>query len=47
MPADMILLQTSSDDGTAYVETANLDGEKNCKIKTSIFQNNKLYPAQL
>lgn len=26
IPADMILLQTSSSDGAAYVETSNLDG---------------------
>lgn len=47
IPADIILLQTSEENGVAYVETSNLDGERNLKTKTSIFQNNKLYPVQL
>ena len=34
LPADIILLDSSSPDGIAYIETANLDGEKNLKLKT-------------
>lgn len=33
VPADMVLLHTSDSKGVAYVETKNLDGETNLKIK--------------
>lgn len=33
-PADLILI-TSSSEGTAFIETASLDGEKNLKLKNS------------
>ncbi|KAG0145463.1 hypothetical protein CROQUDRAFT_45753 [Cronartium quercuum f. sp. fusiforme G11] len=32
-PADIILLSSSEPDGLAYIETSNLDGETNLKIK--------------
>ena len=32
-PADLLLLSSTNDDGIAYVETMNLDGETNLKIK--------------
>ncbi len=32
-PADMVLLATSDGFGVAYIETANLDGETNLKLK--------------
>lgn len=32
-PADLVLLATSDDDGVAYVETKQLDGESNLKVK--------------
>ena len=35
VPADMILLTSSEDFGNGYVETANIDGESNLKLKTS------------
>ncbi|GMT21989.1 hypothetical protein PFISCL1PPCAC_13286, partial [Pristionchus fissidentatus] len=33
LPADILLIRTSSDDGNAFVETSNLDGESNLKHK--------------
>ena len=32
-PADLVLLQSSTADGSAFVETANLDGETNLKVR--------------
>lgn len=35
LPADIILLTSSENHGIAYVETSNIDGESNLKIKMS------------
>ncbi|KAL6335373.1 hypothetical protein AAG906_029616 [Vitis piasezkii] len=35
-PADLLLLSSSYDDGICYVETMNLDGETNLKVKRSL-----------
>eukprot|EP01041_Mallomonas_annulata_P008259 gene8259-16990_t len=35
IPADVVLLATSESSGSAYIETANIDGENNLKIKQS------------
>lgn len=35
-PADLILLSSSYDDGVCYVETMNLDGETNLKLKQGL-----------
>ena len=36
IPADLILLSTSDNDGGCYVETKNLDGETNLKVRQSL-----------
>eukprot|EP01060_Flectonema_neradi_P034818 TRINITY_DN6234_c0_g1_i2.p1 TRINITY_DN6234_c0_g1~~TRINITY_DN6234_c0_g1_i2.p1 ORF type:complete len:1050 (+),score=201.27 TRINITY_DN6234_c0_g1_i2:167-3316(+) len=36
IPADVLILSTSRDDSSAYVETANLDGEGNLKKKLPV-----------
>eukprot|EP00268_Persea_americana_P043553 TRINITY_DN4382_c0_g1_i1.p1 TRINITY_DN4382_c0_g1~~TRINITY_DN4382_c0_g1_i1.p1 ORF type:complete len:1225 (+),score=236.00 TRINITY_DN4382_c0_g1_i1:478-4152(+) len=35
-PADLLLLSSSYEDGICYVETVNLDGETNLKVKRSL-----------
>jgi P-type E1-E2 ATPase len=35
IPADMVILSSSGPKGTCYVETKNLDGETNLKIKNA------------
>lgn len=35
-PADLVLLQSSSNQGACSIETANLDGETNLKVKQAI-----------
>ena len=41
-PADLLLLSSTNDDGIAYVETMNLDGETNLKIKKALDQTKGL-----
>ncbi|RUS20286.1 hypothetical protein BC937DRAFT_95535 [Endogone sp. FLAS-F59071] len=42
VPADIIILATSEPDGLCYVETQNLDGETNLKIRRSLNATNEL-----
>ncbi|PLN81677.1 phospholipid-translocating P-type ATPase [Aspergillus taichungensis] len=36
IPADMVVLSTSDPDGACYVETKNLDGETNLKVRSAL-----------
>lgn len=38
IPADILLLSSSNGDGTAFMQTSNLDGEKNLKPRYSIHE---------
>jgi len=35
LPADLIILASSADNGSAYIETSSIDGETNLKLRTS------------
>ena len=41
IPADMVLLASTDEEGLAFIETAELDGETNLKIKTSLRDANE------
>ena len=44
VPADIILLSTNRDDGSCFIETSTLDGEKNLKSrKVQEILNNEIF----
>jgi magnesium-transporting ATPase (P-type) len=44
MPCDMMLIYSTGTKGTCYVETKNLDGETNLKLKMINKKVNAVYP---
>jgi P-type E1-E2 ATPase len=46
-PADLLLLASDNHDGICYVETLNLDGESNLKIKKAPDETAGLTPATI
>jgi len=46
IPADIVILSTSDADGVCYVETKNLDGETNLKIRHSLRSGRKIKHAR-
>jgi len=42
IPADLIVLASSLENGNCYIETGALDGEKNMKPKCSLFETHEL-----
>eukprot|EP00824_Muranothrix_gubernata_P008681 TRINITY_DN2115_c0_g1_i1.p1 TRINITY_DN2115_c0_g1~~TRINITY_DN2115_c0_g1_i1.p1 ORF type:complete len:1059 (-),score=246.27 TRINITY_DN2115_c0_g1_i1:588-3764(-) len=47
IPADMIALSTSEPQGLCYVETSNLDGETNLKIRQALPETFRLQPTEV
>lgn len=46
VPADIIVLSTSEADGACYIETKNLDGETNLKVRTALHSGRKVKRAR-
>jgi magnesium-transporting ATPase (P-type) len=46
-PADLVLLSSSGDQGMCYIDTCNLDGETNLKIRNSIPDTSRLVEASM
>ena len=47
VPSDILVLQTSNTDGSAFVETSSLDGETNLRLKRAPASTNSIDPARL
>ena len=46
IPADIVVLSTSDPDGACYVETKNLDGETNLKVRQALQSGRKIKHAR-
>ncbi|RMZ90024.1 hypothetical protein DV736_g2739, partial [Chaetothyriales sp. CBS 134916] len=45
IPADLVVISTSDPDGACYIETKNLDGETNLKVRTALQAGRKVRHA--
>lgn len=46
VPADIVVLSTSDPDGACYIETKNLDGETNLKVRTALYSGRSVKRAR-
>ena len=46
IPADVVILSTSHEDGLAYIDTCNLDGETNLKVRQALPVSHQLQTGQ-
>lgn len=46
VPADIVVLATSDPDGACYIETKNLDGETNLKVRNALHAGQKIKRAR-
>lgn len=46
IPADIVVLSTSESDGACYIETKNLDGETNLKVRTALHSGGRVKRAR-
>lgn len=46
IPADIVILSTSDNDGACYIETKNLDGETNLKVRHALQSGRKVKHAK-
>ncbi|KAJ3112249.1 hypothetical protein HDU96_004757 [Phlyctochytrium bullatum] len=44
IPADLIVLATTNENGTCFIETSNLDGETNLKLRQALKSTNEAIP---
>lgn len=42
-PADLLLMHSTGENGVCFVETKNLDGESNLKMKVATKELNRIY----
>jgi phospholipid-translocating ATPase len=45
-PADLLLMHSSGTNGVCYVETKNLDGESNLKLKHAVKELDNFYKEE-
>lgn len=46
-PADMLVLKSAKENGSVFIDTLNLDGESNLKVKSALPEIQKLKDEQV